>query len=440
MGTSSGRAKAKANAMAVAMGLALCLALCLAPSGMAIAQPVVSPVLQGLIRQTVQTHPSVRMEASFVRAAREDVAAADWQRYPTLAAQASSNTSRPSTQLSLEQPLWTGGRLDAQRDVARAQETLQVAQQEEVQYQLATRVVDSWVAMVQSDERIEEAGRTIDQLERYKALMRRRVEAQVSPQIEFTLLEWRTFQARVDLQQTRTARTLARSRLRQLVGREPESDTAWDAEQPLAALAAQAAQVASPDMRPVLGRQIEDAIDQHPSVRKAREKARVVQYQAQVQRAALGPEVYLRAQYRTGGAVVPGERAVFVGVRYQPGAGLSSLALSRAASERAQGQAFAAETAQRELQEQVRTDLENMASAQMRADALATAVASSAQVLGSNERLFVAGKRSWQEVLNTVREGSDNRLALVDARAAVLAAAYRLHVVRGGLDWQQAAP
>lgn len=249
------------------------------------------------------------------------------------------------------------------------------------------------------------------------------------------MLEWRTFQARVDLQQTRTARTLSRNRLRQLVGREPESDTEWDAEQPMAALARAAA-----DTRQALVQQIEEAIDRHPSVRKAQERARVAQFQADVQRAALGPEVYLRAQYKAGGAAVPGERAIFVGVRYQPGAGLSSLANSRAASERAQGQAFAAETAQRELNEQVRTDLENMNSALMRADALATAVGSSTDVLVSNERLFIAGKRSWQEVLNTVREGGDNRLALVDARAALLAAYYRLQVVRGDLDWQQSAP
>ncbi|WP_436146623.1 TolC family protein [Acidovorax sp. LjRoot194] len=411
------------------------LALCLHMGGVALAQPTMSPVLLNLIRQTVELHPSVRMESAFVRAAKEDVSAADWQRYPTLAAQTSSNTPRLSTQLSLEQPLWTGGRLDAQRDMARAQEALQVAQKKDVQYQLAIKVVDSWVAMVQADERIKETGRTIDQLERYKAMMRRRVDAQVSPQIEFTLLEWRTFQARVDLQQTRTARTLSRNRLRQLVGHEPESDAAWDAEQPLAALATTASET-----RHALGRQIDDAIDVHPSVRKARERARVVQYQADVQRAGLGPEVYLRAQYRAGGAAVPGERSVFVGVRYQPGAGLSSLATSRAASERAQGQLFAAETAQRELNEQMRTDLENMASAQMRADALATAVGSSTDVLVSNERLFIAGKRSWQEVLNTVREGGDNRLALVDARAALLAAYYRLQVVRGDLDWQQSAP
>ncbi|KQO29361.1 hypothetical protein ASF19_16875 [Acidovorax sp. Leaf84] len=411
------------------------LVLCLQVGGAALAQPTVSPVLMNLIRQTVESHPSVRMESAFVRAAKEDVSAADWQRFPTLAAQTSSNTPRLSTQLSLEQPLWTGGRLDAQRDMARAQEALQAAQKREVQYQLASKVVDSWVAMVQADERIRETTRTIEQLDRYKALIRRRVEAQVSPQIEFTLLEWRTFQARVDLQQTRTARTLSRNRLRQLVGREPESDTEWDAEQPLAALA-----LAASDTRQALGLQIDDAIDVHPSVRKARERARVVQYQADIQRAGLGPEVYLRAQYRAGGAAVPGERSVFVGVRYQPGAGLSSLALSRAASERAQGQAFAAETVQRELNEQMRTDLENMASAQMRAEALATAVESSAAVLGSNEKLFVAGKRSWQEVLNTVREGGDNRLALVDARAALLAASYRLQLVRGDMDWQRNAP
>lgn len=413
------------------MGLILYLLM----GGGALAQPSISPVLQNLIRQTVELHPSVRMESAFIRAAKEDVSAADWQRYPTLAAQTSSNTPRLSTQLSLEQPLWTGGRLDAQRDMARAQEALQVAQKKEVQYQLASKVVDSWVAMVQADERIRQTTLTIEQLDRYKALIRRRVEAQVSPRIEFTLLEWRTFQARVDLQQTRTARTLARNRLRQLVGREPESDTEWDAEQPLAALALAAAENRHP-----LGQQIDDAIAQHPAVRKAQERARVVQFQADMQRAALGPEVYLKAQYRMGGAAVPGERSVFVGVRYQPGAGLSSLALSNAASERAQGQVFAAETARRELDEQLRTDLENMQSALMRADALATAVESSADVLGSNERLFVAGKRSWQEVLNTVREGGDNRLALVDVRAALLAASYRLQVVRGDLDWQRNAP
>lgn len=391
-----------------------------------------STQLERLIRHAVEQHPAVLMEAGFERAAREEVEVADLQRYPSLSVQTEASGSRPSTQIGVEQLLWTGGRIQAQRDMAGSQQMLQTAQKRDVQYQLALRVVDAWVALVQSDARLREISNTLEQLNVYQALMRRRVDAEVSPRVELSLVDSRTFSAQVDMQEARTAHTLARSRLRQLLGNEPTLDSDPLDGRTLEAFAQSLSVQAS-----ALRQRLAERVEQHPALLKAKEQAQIAVHQMEVQQAMRWPEVYLRAQHRAGSAAVPGDRSVFIGLRYQPGAGLSSLAQGRVAALRAQGQAFAVETARRDLVDAARADLEGLSSAVHRVEAMSLAVTTSAQVLESYERQFVAGRRSWQEVLNAVRENGDNRVALVDARAGVLSSASRLRVRLSDLDWQR---
>ena len=390
-----------------------------------------SPLLEQLIRHVVEQHPAVSMEADFERAAREEVAAADWLRYPSLSVHTEASGSRPVTQIRLEQLLWTGGRLEAQRSLAGSQETLQKAQTRDVQYQLALRVVDAWVALVQSEARLREVSNTLEQLSGYQALMRRRVDAEVSPRIELALIESRMLSAQVDASEARTARTLARNRLQQLVGSSSMQD--WNRTNALELKTL--AKSASAQMG-TLRERLDQSTELHPSLIKAKEQAQIALHQMEIQQASRWPEVYIRAQHTSGSVAASRDPSLLIGLRYQPSAGLSSVAKWRAAAQRAEGQAFAVETVRRDLLDAAHTDLEELASAAHRVAAMELAVSTSIQVLESYERQFVAGRRSWQEVLNAVRENADHRIAVVDAHAAVLGSAYRLRVRLSDFDWQ----
>ena len=55
----------------------------------------------------------------------------------------------------------------------------------------------------------------------------------------------------------------------------------------------------------------------------------------------------------------------------------------------------------------------------------------------SYERQFIAGRKSWLDVLNAVREQEQFAAELVQARVDFIAAYYRLKLGVGLLPWQQ---
>ena len=57
------------------------------------------------------------------------------------------------------------------------------------------------------------------------------------------------------------------------------------------------------------------------------------------------------------------------------------------------------------------------------------------QVLDSFSRLFVAGKRSWLDVLNAVRELTQSEVSVSDAEATMIASAYKLRLYSGQFEW-----
>jgi adhesin transport system outer membrane protein len=89
------------------------------------------------------------------------------------------------------------------------------------------------------------------------------------------------------------------------------------------------------------------------------------------------------------------------------------------------------EAARRELAEKVAADYEEHLSSVERRRQILSTIEASAEVLSSYDRLFVAGKRSWLDVINAARELIQARTALADIEAQRLAARARLRLHTG---------
>lgn len=143
------------------------------------------------------------------------------------------------------------------------------------------------------------------------------------------------------------------------------------------------------------------------------------------------PSAYVRATQPLGGgggSSAANDPAVFIGLRYTPGAGFSTQAEAAAIGSRIASLEHTAEAACLEILETLNTDREEWLSAQPRIQALTGAVDGSQQVLDSYSRQFTAGRKTWLDLLNAVRELTQNQMALADARASQLGSAYRLQL------------
>jgi adhesin transport system outer membrane protein len=118
-------------------------------------------------------------------------------------------------------------------------------------------------------------------------------------------------------------------------------------------------------------------------------------------------------------------------LRLQTDGGFGRLAAVRASAQREESARAAAEAGVRDLREKVVADLSDYSAAAARLDAGRSAVTAALTVTESYLRQFTAGRRTWPEVLNVVREEVTARSNEVNVQANALAAGLRLQLRAG---------
>lgn len=401
-----------------------------------LAQPArVMPVAQGSERGTVLLeileralldHPAIKARRAELTAANFDLEGAKWGRYPsiTLTAQAdeSSNqlgVARDQRVARLEQPLWSGGRISSTIDLAGARlsaaDATLISTQQEVLQQTAT----TFYEVLRLEARLEAAKENTKEHLRLVELIRRRVEFEASPESDRTVAESRAQLARSEEIAVRRQLETARLQLDQLVGspvgalRRPPPvklrEYASEAEALRAALAF------SPQRR--VGLSQVDAAAAELGVAKSRNLPNVVLGYQQVW------------QTINNSALSNGQG--FVGLQFQPGAGLSSLSAARAADSRRQAALDGVITADRQVTAALGAAMSDMANFGAQLEPARITVKGTEEVVESYLRQYQIGRKGWLDVLNAQREKSQAKAALSDVEYSLELSKLRFMLVTG---------
>jgi adhesin transport system outer membrane protein len=416
---------------------ALAAAACVLALGAAVAQPAGGPPEGGLpqlITAALAHHPSQQGAAALVAAARVGVAAARWQYYPTPSASVQAlaasteptpGANRVTATIGLSQPLWTWGRLDAGVDRAQGQADAASAARAESAQQLALRVTQLYGEWRNAHARRLAYGEGLQVHERMLALVRRRADEGQAAATDVVLADSRLAALQADAAQADAQARSALDRLAVLTGR-PLSDAALAAEPtqpwPLAedwpALLARAEQVA-------------------PGLARLRAQATVVEAAVREQRARLLPELQARVEVARTAQAFGGSSAsstqvrAYIGISTQFSAGLSG----QSAIDEAQARLVAAQAELQSerlaLEESLRADHLQVAHAAARRADLVRAQGAAQGVLQSWDRQYLAGRKSWQELLNAAREDIQLRTQLADLDVVHLVASWRVALTAG---------
>lgn len=382
----------------------------------------------------VKQHPTVQAGLSQIESARQDIEGAKWQFLPTpsIGAERSSKkadnlTDRRSTYARLQQPLWTGGRLTAQLDKAQAQETVVSLILEEQRLALSTRWLQLW-ADVQAGELKEQAYKQSEEQHRiYVAQVQNRAKEGHSPRSDVQLSLTRLAAVQAELEQARAQKRQSISRLEQMYGSAmPAQAIAW-----IASLQNTTTHNAKPSK--AAKDWLAQVEDKHPSLQKAAAVIRTVRADVELAKSKASPELYVRGEI-IDGDISKTTRQIYFGVTSSFGAGLSTLSTIAAAQAKLDAQEHETETRRREIAEQVLADVESLESQTQRLKFLEQAVASADEFLQASERQFAAGRKSWQELMNTAREKSQTLAQLADAKTLQWLAQQRLHLLSMGVD------
>jgi adhesin transport system outer membrane protein len=391
--------------------------------------------LEALIQDTLATHPATQSQRAQVASAAAGVDSARWQFYPTPSVSlenAATSGADPLYQgdkrvatLRLQQPLYTGGRLTAGADKAQASQDQSQAALDESRLQLSLRVVQAygdWLAAhlkTQANQKSEQThARLRDQVQR-------RIDEGVSADSDLMLALARQEAIRADVTAARAQGDMALARLGQLLGRPLLAD-------------ALASTVAIP--RPVNAQAaalLQQALSQSAALQKAKSQVRVQEATLVERRADLLPEVYLRAERQYGNFNFSNgapENRLFVGVSSRFGAGLSGL--SNVAAARGQLEAALAEVQvqTRAINEQVLADHALALSSELRLASVRASLRSAQSVSESYERQFLAGRKTWLDVMNAARELAQTETLIADLLITQMVASWRLSFYTRGIE------
>jgi len=394
-------------------------------SSLVASEPATPWQFQELAGLAIDGYPEITGRRREQDAAAEDLSAARWQRYPTPGIDASLDDDEAGTlTLSLQQPIWTGGRITAGIDSGDALLDAATASVLQTEQEVLLRLAEAFVELQRRQEQVQIAGRNMDELEELKQTIARRVQADISPSSDLELAKSRLSQARVELASLVLARQISQTRLSELAGREVEQVSRIEPDDPY---------------RPTsLDQAISAASDHAPGLALLSHQQRAAEADVRSLRASRHPTIALRLEQREqrGDAFAPRSdtRALLV-VEADFGPGFSRGAEVGAAEQRRQAIAQEQQTAFRELRNDVSAAWFQLTQAEMRLDGARLNRESTGSVSDSYRRQYAIGQKSWLDLMNVVREAGSAALAVEDARAERGTALLRLSLL-SGTAWQ----
>jgi len=375
--------------------------------------------LEKVLRIAAETHPSIAQRLSEQGASDYSVAGARWQRWPGVS-MASSRGPLGSTltELQLEQPLWTGGRITANINAAEARADAARHSVLETRKTIIERAINAYAEAMRLQSRITIADAAIEDFEQLTAMIDRRVESGISPKADAINVRARLQQANSERLQLYLQRRNVHTELELLIGQ-------------------RFSELVVPQALLPGGISLEDAVhitlQNAPELARLNAEERVAEETIAATRSSLSPSLSLRYQRIFGGSTLYATDQVFLGVTYQPGSGLSSLSAISEAEARRSGATYAREAIRLELMNRVRSLWQQSESSRRELIVLNELVASTQEVYASFLRQFPVGRRTWLEVLLARRDATQAQYALSDTQWTGFAAELKLQLVTGEL-------
>ena len=361
-------------------------------------------------------HPLVQQALANRRARAAQLRGARWLQFPSLSVEGLAVTQGNqigaqdglAANIIVEQPLYSFGRIGGTIEAADAALVTSTNGVVDTQIEILLRTVAAYYDLALATERETILKDSLRQHNDLLGTIQRRVTQEVSPQADLDLASSRVAQLEQDLAAVAGARATSYSRLQELVG---YADIDFGA---------------IPRLDPNLELLAEDslvnaALECSPLLKGLRSTQREREAQRRVARSRLFPQIVAQGSQNE----ILGTR-FGVALRLQTGNGLSQLSAVDSAKADILSAEFETATAEREIREQIRVDYLTFVAGRNRVAASTRASRTSDLVTESYKRQFIAGRRTWLDVMNAVRESMAASLTESEAELSALAAYTRL--------------
>lgn len=380
------------------------------------------------VRSAVDSHPRSFAARSALGAADSIVAAGDYRWAPVINSSVrSGKTGDRGATISVRQPIWDGGRIEADHESALAKSRQAGAEFDEVIDDLRSRAALAYLNVARFRELLIFAEKNVGEHLAARASIVAREKGGLGTRSDVVMVESRLRQAQSTVRQIRGELEKAVTTFRSVIGVDPPVDAGDFAfgELPSLEHSQNIAEERSPELRKL-----------RAQVEAARAAARAVMAQASpVLSAQLSRTHYLgSAAYAEYLNTTNGDWRFGFNLEWQGDVGVSQRFRAQSADRQADSLAASAEAALREVREQVAGYWTDVNTASARFSSLRGAADAAAETVVLFRRQFIIGRRSWPEVVNALSDLYQANAQLTDARYAMFVSAARMAVILGAFD------
>jgi adhesin transport system outer membrane protein len=366
----------------------------------------------------LKTHPLILSAEGQFQAAKSELNASRWSRFPTVSAGTQENADKiKQNTTTVNLPLWAGGRINAEIDLAKSVRDGALSGVSEAQQTVMLETVSQFFDYFKSEKKLQISRDNVDEHQRLYEIIERRVAAATSPDVDSMLALARLQYARSAEIQSKTKRNIAKSSLELLIDKVVDAVKVFRRPEPF-------------------NISIDDALSigilVSPKIARIKSEADGFEANVRSARSVLYPQVSLGYEYgKTHGGISDGliDKETFVTVQFQPGAGLSVASSVTAAKQRKLAALDTLEAEKRELRRQIKFAWNEYVSASIQLEPSKMLVEATGSVVESYLRQYAVGKKSWLDVLNAQREATQAKNTLVDYEVLYLTSLYRLKII-----------
>lgn len=380
-----------------------------------------------LLSKLVTNHPSIKMSQEIIKGAKERVDSAFWGFFPTPSVDVSARDSDRNVAVArLDQPVWTGGKLTSKYDMATSKEKENIFELEETSYRLIENFLNVLENYTQSKANIIELQEGLKNLNEFNEMLDRRMDAGVSSNSDKDLLNARIEQINSDMIVAKNRYKVATLQLELMLDTKINCDVNLN------------------NVLLIHSNNIEDSIHRllefHPALKKSDAQIQTTKYELDNTKASIMPNVSLRAEHREGDLYndnydkSTNQNLVYMTFTATTNAGLSAMSDIAAAKVKINEIELRKQTIEKELIDSLLNDYNNYEIAKSRIKVLEKSISSAQNVLDSYERLFIAGKRQWLDLVNASREVMQYKIELSRLLVSKNILAYKLALKNGQID------
>lgn len=368
--------------------------------------PEASAGLSEVLERVFSTHPQVQRALGEVEASRFAIESARAGYYPYAQVQSAvaDKSDQGNTTISLVQPLWDGGLTSAQLEEAKQRREAAFASLTQIRMDLSQEVIVAMFDVLGAESQLALWDQYIAQLQKSRSTIERRAQNGVAPEADVQTVLVRISLAEAGRETARTLRIAARSRLSSLMSQPPPS-LKWPDE---------TARLKAEDLPGLL-----DRVEYHPSMTVDRQAIDIQKAVAEGSKASLWPQLSLQhRQQLSGSRFDPSNDATLFVLQYQTTNGVRGYQQGRVEQARVGSAEQKLAATRAALQAQFRSDTAQLLAFATQVASQGRAATAASNLVDSYQRQFEAGRKTWLELLNAIREAHDSRLQAANTERA----------------------